>query len=427
MPIVERFRLPVRYAEIALLSCCMLLTRMVTCAEAAAPAVSADSSKAISELKAALGKEGDWSALGAAPCAKVPLTKADAATAKEQLAKAWAAQIAKERAQELRDKVIRIGDKEMRFELLSFAQKQGKRDLFISMHGGGGGPKEVNDQQWQNQIRLYQPKNSIYVAPRAPTDTWDLWHQSHIDGLFVRLIQDLVVLENVDPNRVYLIGYSAGGDGAYQLGPRMAYRLAAVGAMAGHPNETVPLGLRNIGFALYTGENDAAYKRNEIAKEWKKKLDDLAAADPKGYPHKVELAAGCGHWMNGKEKEAIPWMQTFTRNPVPDRVVWVQDDVTHESFYWLRVQGADKRQRTKLLATYAKQVVTLESSDVKNVTVLLDDRMMDLDQPLTIRVGEKTVFEGLAPRTIANYVASLQSTGDPELAFPAAVTVKLGD
>ena len=37
-----------------------------------------------------------------------------------------------------------------------------------------------------------------------------------------RLIENLVVFEGVDPNRVYLLGYSAGGDGVYQLAPRMA-------------------------------------------------------------------------------------------------------------------------------------------------------------------------------------------------------------
>jgi hypothetical protein len=403
-----------------------LLAVLPSAAAAGEAVVPAQSRKALADLTAALGKKGDWAAAGEAAFARVPLTKADAAAAKAQLVKAWAAELARERAQELKDKVIRIDDKAMRFEMRTFANKgKGKQDLFNSMHGGGGAPAATNDQQWQNQIQLYQPRNSIYVAPRAPTDTWDLWHQAHIDGLFARLIQDAVVLENVDPNRVYLIGYSAGGDGAYQLGPRMAYRLAAVGAMAGHPNETVPLGLRNIGFALYTGENDAAYKRNEVAKEWGQKLDALSAADPKGYPHKVVLAAGCGHWMNGKEQEAIPWMQTFTRNPVPVRVVWVQDDVTHDSFYWLAVPAAEKRERTRIVAGYAKQVVTLESDDLKEVTVMLDDRMMDLDKPVTIRAGGAALFEGPVPRTIAGLVACLQSTGDPELAFPASVTVTL--
>jgi hypothetical protein len=31
------------------------------------------------------------------------------------------------------------------------------RSLYISMHGGGNCPKEVNDEQWYNQIYLYEP------------------------------------------------------------------------------------------------------------------------------------------------------------------------------------------------------------------------------------------------------------------------------
>jgi hypothetical protein len=387
--------------------------------------VPADSHKAVAELTAALGKGMAWDALEQTPFAQVPLTKADAAAAKTALWKAWAALVTRERAQELRDKVIRIGERELRFEVVSFAAKTGPRDLFISLHGGGAGPKEVNDQQWKNQVRLYQPKGALYVAPRAPTDTWDLWHQAHIDGLFARLIEDMVVLENVDPNRVYVTGYSAGGDGTYQLASRMAYRWAAGGAMAGHPNDASPLNLRNLGFALYTGANDAAYKRNEVALEWKKKLDDLAREDPKGYAHDVQVVAGCAHWMNGKEAAAIPWMQGFTRNPVPNRVVWVQDDVTHETFYWLRVPSGEKRPRAQITALYAGQTVTLQSGDVKAVTVLLDDRMMDLDQPIAVRVEDRAVYEGVVPRTIRNGLACLQATADPELMFCAAVTVPL--
>ena len=104
---------------------------------------------------------------------------------------------------------------------------EGKRSLWISMHGGGGAPSRVNDSQWKNQINLYKPKEGIYVAPRAPTDTWNLWHQSHIDVLFDRLIENYVATRGVDPNRIFLMGYSAGGDGVYQLAPRMADRWAA--------------------------------------------------------------------------------------------------------------------------------------------------------------------------------------------------------
>ena len=77
----------------------------------------------------------------------------------------------------------------------------------------GNAPARVNDGQWENQKRLYRPKEGIYLAPRAPTNTWNLWHQGHIDPMFMRLIENLVALQEVNPNRVYLMGYSAGGDG----------------------------------------------------------------------------------------------------------------------------------------------------------------------------------------------------------------------
>ena len=60
-------------------------------------------------------------------------------------------------------------------------------------------PKRVNDQQWENQKKLYTVEEGIYLAPRAPTNTWNLWHEAHIDRLFTRLIEDLIVLEGREP------------------------------------------------------------------------------------------------------------------------------------------------------------------------------------------------------------------------------------
>lgn len=42
--------------------------------------------------------------------------------------------------------------------------------------------------------------------------------------VFARLIENMIVLHDVNPNRIYVLGYSAGGDGVYQI-PR-AWRTA---------------------------------------------------------------------------------------------------------------------------------------------------------------------------------------------------------
>ena len=141
------------------------------------------------------------------------------------------------------------------------------RSLYISLHGGGECPKEVNDEQWMNQIYLYQVPEGIYVAPRAPWNTWNLWHRKGLDELFEQLIRACVVFEGVNPNKVYLMGYSAGGDGVWRMAPRMADKWAAAAMMAGHPGNSSQENLLNLPFTIWMGENDAAYDRNRLAKK----------------------------------------------------------------------------------------------------------------------------------------------------------------
>jgi hypothetical protein len=247
-------------------------------------------------------------------------------------------------AGEIKDRILKDGKLEMPFFIKEFGKKPATgRSLWISMHGGGGAPKQVNDSQYENQKRLYTLDEGLYLAPRAPTNTWNLWHESHIDRLFGRLIEDLIAIEGVDPDRVYILGYSAGGDGVYQLAPRMADYLAAAAMMAGHPNDASPLGLRNLPFALQVGGKDAAYNRNKVAAEWGEKLDKLRKDDPDGYEHFVKIHEDKAHWMNLEDKVALPWMAKHTRNPVPKRVVWKQASTTHDRFYWLAVPALARR------------------------------------------------------------------------------------
>ncbi len=299
------------------------------------------------------------------------------------------------------------------------------RSLYISMHGGGGAPARVNDQQWENQKKLYQLEEGIYLAPRTPTNTWNLWHQEHIDRMFSRLIEDLIVSEDVDPDRVYIMGYSAGGDGVFQLAPRMADRLAAAAMMAGHPNETSPLGLRNLPFTMHVGGLDAAYHRNEVARKWQKQLDDLHAADPGGYVHWVKIYPDKGHWLDRQDAAAIGWMAKFHRNRLPERIVWKQDDVRHARFYWLAVDPQKIEDRAEVTANRNAAQFDVQSKGVPQLTILLCDEMTDLDQPITIESQGETLFSGRVPRTIDVIARTLGERGDPRDVYCSEITVAI--
>lgn len=380
----------------------------------------------IASLEAVLAKGELWGEeLAKQGWAKVPLTKESAAAAREMLWKAHVARMHLEREDELKNNLLKTGDKEMPIFLKTFGtQPKEGWSLWISMHGGGGAPKSVNDQQWENQKRLYKLEEGIYVAPRAPTNAWNLWHESHIDVLFGRLIEDLIALKGVDPDRVYIMGYSAGGDGVYQLAPRMADRLAAAAMMAGHPNDASPLGLRNIGFAIQCGGEDAAYNRNKVCKEWIEKLDQLQKDDPKGYVHFGKIHEGKPHWMDREDAKVLPWIAALKRNPIPERVVWRQSSTTHERFYWLAVPkpvtGAE------VVAERSGQNIDIKSSSkVDDLLIRLDDRMADLNQPVRVTYKGGVLFEGAVPRTIATIMRTLDKYGDPKMIFDSEIAVKL--
>jgi len=364
--------------------------------------------------------------IGTVGVAAEGLSKPEAAKVARGLMKDHAERLLVERKAEMNSKVIKLGELKMPFWYKTFgvAPKEG-RSLYISLHGGGGAPAAVNDQQWENQKRLYTVKEGVYLAPRAPTNTWNLWHQSHIDLFFTRLIENLVAFENVNPNRVYVLGYSAGGDGVYQIGPRMADTWAAASMMAGHPNDAKPDSLLNTPFSIQVGALDGAYKRNQVAQQWGKLLDDLQKASPKGYEHFTKVRAGKGHWMDREDAMAIPWMAKYTRDPLPRRIVWLQDAETHQRFYWLAVRGESIKGRSRIVANLDAQTVTIETSTVPEIVILLNDKMLDLDQDVTVLYRGKTLYQGVVARQRTVIERTLSERGDPTSLFCAEIVVKI--
>ena len=325
------------------------------------------------------------------------------------------------RAAELKAKSFTMGDKTMRWLEKTFGEAPADgRSLWISMHGGGEAPEQVNTQQWQNQIRLYQPEEGIYIAPRAPTDKWNMWHQEHIDPMFAHLIESMVALRGVNPDKVYLMGYSAGGDGVWQIAPRMADRYAAAAMMAGHPNEAQLFGLRNLPFAIFMGENDAAVNRNKVAAQKSAEIAELHKADPEGYVHLSRIYPGLGHWMNLKDAEGVPWMAKFTRNPWPQKIVWYQDDITHQRFYWLRLPEGAAMKDQKIKAEISGRSIRLTGDVPPGTQILLSDKLINLDEPIEISVNDKATFTTRPVRSIKTIRAALQERLDPS-ATPTAV------
>lgn len=324
------------------------------------------------------------------------------------------------------EKCLRRGSLAMRFEEREFGEvPQEGYSLYISLHGGGAAPQEVNDQQWQNQINLYRPAEGIYVAPRAPWNDWDMWFKPALDDMLEDLIQWMVVSREVNPNRVYLMGYSAGGDGVWRLAPRMADRWAAAAMMAGHPGNAQQVNLLNVPFMIWMGENDNAYNRSVEAVKKGAVMDSLENAEPLTYIHETHIVPGKGHWMDRADTAAVGWMANFERDPYPYHIVWQQEEVVRPAMYWLEVKPESARQGMRVEVLREDNQIEIVRCDYSWLRIYLNDEMMDLDRPVKVVKEGRVLFEGKLKRTLANMARTLAEKGDYNWMFPAYVDLQI--
>ena len=95
-----------------------------------------------------------WLCIAAAGTeAPKPLSRSEATAAVDATVKRIADRSRAERAAELKSGVLTVAGARMPIWATQFGpkSKDGTRPLWISMHGGGGAPAQVNDQQWDNQ------------------------------------------------------------------------------------------------------------------------------------------------------------------------------------------------------------------------------------------------------------------------------------
>ncbi len=344
---------------------------------------------------------------------------------KVKLQHEWKEEVAERYRSVWENRKLTIDGHTMPFHVQVFGEKPDDGySLYISLHGGGSAPAEVNDQQWENQKYLYRPDKAVYIAPRAPYDDWDMWFKPGLDDFYHTLIEMAVVFADVNPDKVYLMGYSAGGDGVWRMAPRMADSWAAASMMAGHPGDVRLENLRNTPFMIWCGALDKAYNRNEEDRLRGLQMDSLQQADPAGYVHETHIVKKKAHWMDRVDTVAVAWMAQYRRNPYPERIVWRQEEVTHPYFYWLEAPANELQRGKTVRVERHGNVVDIDTCDYSTLTLYFNDEMLDLDKEVSIRYQGQTVFNGLLPRFRNTLDTTLHQRGDLSYTFSASYIFK---
>jgi len=337
--------------------------------------------------------------------------------------------------------LVRTADRESPYTLKKVGERrEGERwPLVIAMHGGGGAPQEVNDQQWRHMQIYYKDHPEaggyLYLALRAPNNEWNGVYDDAIVPLIERLIRQMVTQENADPTRVYTLGYSHGGYGAWVIGPKAPDLFAGVhsSAAAATDGETRHENLANLPFSFMYGELDTAYGRFERSERSARLLAELREASGGTlYPFEAWMIEGNGHG-GLPDRDLLPQLLERRRTAVPTRLVWHTTDDRIAHHWWLHLpepkSGAVLEASLTRAAGDAPNRIELSVEGVERVELLLDERHVDPTRPLEVLVngGEPRVFE-LAP-SATTLLETLWRRGDPTHAatLRIALEVPAGD
>jgi pimeloyl-ACP methyl ester carboxylesterase len=294
------------------------------------------------------------------------------------------------------------------------------------MHGGGGVPKQINDSQWQHMQIYYKDHPEaggyLYCALRAPTDEWNGFYTDYMYPLIDRLILQFGVCAEIDPDKVYAIGYSHGGYGAFSIGPKMPDRFAAVHASASAPNDgqTQALGLHSLKFSFMVGGKDTAYGRRTRCEAFETVLQGLKQQHPELYPTTFTLVENNGH-TGLPDRDILPKLLAERRTVVAKQLFWQLSDGVIHDHYWLHTDRPEGGKRID--AALDGGTLKLSQCDLPTAEAWLDARVLDLRQGLVVVDGERKTEVRLEP-SVRVLCATLQQRGDAQRAASCVVRLR---
>lgn len=326
--------------------------------------------------------------------------------------------------------------------------------LFVYLHGSG--PK---DAEWATGLKLcgrFDDAPCVYFIPQIPNENeWYRWWQKGKQYVWERLLRQVLLSNDINPDRIYLFGISEGGYGSQRLASFYADYLAAAGPMAGgEPLKNAPAeNLCATAFSLLTGAEDWGFYREKLTRYTADALDSLQSRYPEEFIHRVELIPGKGHHID--YSLTTPWLSRFERNASPKHFVWEDfemDGIRRSGFYNLLVrERPDPKRRTRYEMTIQGNEVrisvdnidyrTTETDTVYGIelkfartftpatsgrfTLFLDERLVDLAKPVRVVVNGREVFKGKIRLNLSALLCSASAFFDPRRLYPAAVEVSL--
>lgn len=321
--------------------------------------------------------------------------------------------------------------------------------LILGLHGGGEGAGDAGEAAGK-----WVASGCMGMYPQGIRLVHDTWNTVHGERFLLTLIEIAKAQHDVDPDRVYSMGFSMGGTGSWFLAGRHPDLLAgAIPAHGVHMGRTT-LGdgkvkvktaaevlelehgifpnVRNLAVWWYTGHADVNCEPGTYLKGWEL-LQAIQKADPDGY-RLLHFKAydGVAHaFPPGEPATGMKWILEQRRHALPAKLMWeyneapapfqIAEDKTDRLpktwFYWMQVRQPVDRMRVTAERKGNEFDVDVALAYPGDVTLYLHPGMIDVAQDVVVRVKGKEVYRGRPVPDLVSVLESLDARLDKTLLF----------
>jgi len=322
-----------------------------------------------------------------------------------------------------------------------------RRPLIIALHGAGG----TGDQYILTWAGYAEARGYLVLAPTG--DRKMGWNATAGREIALKSLSDVRKHFNVDPNRVFIDGTSMGAHGAWRYALQEPGLFAGLVSRSGGVKPITRLLLpnaRNLSVYIVHGLRDTIVPVDN-AKKVREALVRL------GCDVEFRLDAKSGHSTFVRETPRImKWMSARSRDPYPKEVRFTLRTLDRPRCYWLQAElltdgvfdpsrkidvpmVGGERLSGEMLDNYflataragmavlngkiTGSTVRVKTKHIIGYTVLLSDRMLDLDEPLDIYTNGKLSFSGKAARSLPFMLEWARRHRDPGMVFSSHVRV----
>lgn len=302
--------------------------------------------------------------------------------------------------------------------------------LLLAMHGGPTGDASGALQGAANMLQVWTPAAEAagwIVASPAMVDVvardgrtadrlpYEIFHPEE-----ARSVLDVVrEAFHVDPDRIVSTGISLGSNFSIAFAAAHPDWFSAIVPVSteGESREWLLRNLEPVPSYVLQGAQD----RNVRAQAGPRAMDRILTDF--GYDHVFREFSDRAHeGFQEHYPDVLEWLSARPRNPAPDEILRVphMGIVTPaRRIHWIEV---DTRQAL-LQARITGQIIDITVRWAGQITLYLNDRLVDLDQPVTIRLNGQHLHTGRYTRSTTVALDEARASGDTDRLYPARASI----